>query len=248
MDEEFLKKVIRDVSSGKISVDDAILKIKELPFLVLENITLDTSRGVRTHLPEVILAEGKKLTDIKSAISIIEKKNKNVLVTRLKKEFAIELLKEFPDFQYDEESFSFFRIIDRREKGRGKILVVTAGTSDIPVAKESVITLNVMGNFNVYEVYDVGVAGIHRISLLKEHIFDSRVVIVVAGMDGALASVAGGISDKPVIAVPTSGGYGVFKGISALLSMMSSCSPNVAVVGIDDGFGAGYIAGLINRE
>lgn len=240
---EFIEKTLKELKEGRISVNEALSMLGDFPFYVVGEITLDTLRELGTSMCEVIWGEGKTFEQIAELLRKLSEYHKNILVTRVKPDLAERLKREFVDFQYSYGCF--FRIGDRTEKGRRDVVIITAGTSDVPVAKESLITMNVMGVFRVREVYDIGVAGLHRLALAKEHIREAGVIVVVAGWDAALPSIIGGLTGKPIIAVPTSSGP--FKGLSALLSSLSSCAPNVLAVGIDDGFGAGYSAALISR-
>ena len=248
MNPEIIRKILEDLKKGSINVDDAMEKLKYLPFEIVEHATIDHHRALRKGFPEVILGEGKSSDQIMEIIGKMEKDGVNLLVTRVEKEKAEEILKKRKDLQYSEMARTLTLIREpMKEGGRGTILVVTAGTSDIPVAEEAVVTAGIMGN-RTERLYDVGVAGIHRLFGQMERISRASVIIVVAGMEGALPSVISGLVDKPVIAVPTSSGYGAsFGGIAALLSMLNSCASGVAVVNIDNGFGAAYIASLINH-
>ncbi|MBR1763711.1 MAG: nickel pincer cofactor biosynthesis protein LarB [Eubacterium sp.] len=245
--ENEIKKLLEDVKNGGVSVDDALLKLKAQPFEDLGYAKVDFHRKTRQGTPEIIYGESKTPEQIIGIINSMLKNNqKRILITRLSEEKA-ELIKK----EFDLEYFSDARIGiigGISEEGAGKIVVATGGTSDIPVAEEAVLTAQFLGN-KVTRLYDVGVAGLHRLLSSLDEIMDARVIIAVAGMEGALASVIGGLSDCPVIAVPTSVGYGSsFEGLSALLSMLNSCASGVSVVNIDNGFGAGYIANMINKE
>ncbi len=248
MNIERLKKLLEGVRKGEVGVEEALERLKVLPFEEIGPATIDSHRHLRQGFPEVIMGEGKDAETIAAIVERMIERGENILVTRLNREKADLLLKRFPGGRYNEMGRTFTHLTHRVEKkGKGKILVVSAGTSDMPVAEEAVTTCEIMGN-EVERLYDVGVAGIHRLFNQKERLFSARVIIVVAGMEGALPSVVGGIVDKPVIAVPTSVGYGAhFGGIASLLAMLNSCASGVAVVNIDNGFGAGYVASLINR-
>lgn len=247
MEVDSIRKLLEEVKSSDISVDEAMLKLKKMPFEDIGFAKIDSHRALRVGYPEVIYCEGKALEHIKRIVSVMQNSGSNILATRASKE-VYEAIKEVDD---SVEYFELARIcfIKKREitKTKGKILVVTGGTSDIPVAEEAAVTAEALGN-TVERLYDVGVAGIHRLLSNTDKLFDARVLITVAGMEGALASVVGGLVDKPVIAVPTSIGYGAnFKGLSALLTMLNSCASGVGVMNIDNGFGAGYLASMINK-
>lgn len=247
METDSLKKLLEDVRVGSVSIDDALYKLKKLPFEDIGFAKIDNHRALRVGFPEVIYCEGKAIEHIKSIVSVMLKSDSNILATRASRE-VYEAIKELDkDVQY----FELARICLIKKKEfettKGKILVVTGGTSDIPVAEEAAITAQVMGN-TVERLYDVGVAGLHRLLANCDKLFEARVLITVAGMEGALASVVAGLVDKPVIAVPTSIGYGSnFKGLSALLTMLNSCASGIGVMNIDNGFGAGYLASMINK-
>ncbi len=245
--ENEIKKLLEDVKNGSVSVDDALLKLKAQPFEDLGYAKIDFHRGTRQGTPEIIYGESKTARQIIGIINSMLKNNqKRILITRLSEEKADLIKKEFELKYFSDARIGIIGALS--EKGEGKIVVATGGTSDIPVAEEAVLTAQFLGN-EVTRLYDVGVAGLHRLLSSLDEIMDARVIIVVAGMEGALASVIGGLSDCPVIAVPTSVGYGSsFEGLSALLSMLNSCASGVSVVNIDNGFGAGYIANMINKE
>jgi len=243
-----LEDLLKKVRSGKTSIEEAKAQLKSLPFEDLGYARIDHHRSLRRGFPEVIWGEGKTPEQILSIMKQMKGKGQNILITRLQPEKAKTIQKSFPKSRYHPQSkvLTYFTHLVKYE-GKGTILVITAGTTDIPVAEEAVVTAQFMGN-RVETLYDVGVAGIHRLLSEKERLESARVLIVVAGMEGALPSVVGGLVDRPVIAVPTSVGYGTsFGGITALLAMLNSCASGVAVVNIDNGFGAGYIATLINR-
>jgi pyridinium-3,5-biscarboxylic acid mononucleotide synthase len=243
-----LEDLLKRVKLGKTSIDQAIAQLKSLPFEDLGYARVDHHRSLRKGFPEVIWGEGKSSNQILSIIKEMKSKGQNVLVTRLDGKKAKHIQKAFPKGRYYASSKVFTYVIHPvKLEGKGTILVITAGTTDIPVAEEAVITAQFMGN-QVESLYDVGVAGIHRLLSERERLEGARVLVVVAGMEGALPSVVGGLVDRPVIAVPTSVGYGTsFGGITALLAMLNSCASGVAVVNIDNGFGAGYMASLMNR-
>jgi len=248
MDNETLLQVLGNVAAGKTSVEEAAGTLKHLSFEDIDYAHIDHHRSLRKGFPEVIFGQGKTAEQI---IGIMEKmlpQENIVLVTRIDQQQAGKVLARFPDAVYHQDA----RMVVWQKKklpiqGKGTILVLSAGTSDIPIAKEAYLTAAVMGN-PVASVFDVGVAGIHRLFDHKQLIDQASVLIVVAGMEGALPSVVAGMVSRPVIAVPTSIGYGVsLGGLTALFAMLNSCSSNVAVVNIDNGFGAGYMASIINR-
>ena len=248
MDIEHLKKLLRDVEAGRVNVDDAIERLKHLPFEDLGFATVDHHRSLRQGFPEVVFGSGKTPEQISAIARKLLEHSSNVLITRAGAA-AFELVRDVEDSAVFHESCGAISIArDRTERGRGTVAVVTAGTSDIPVADEAVVTLEIMGN-RVSRLYDVGVAGIHRVLTQRAVLQSATVIVCVAGMEGALPSVVGGLVAVPVIAVPTSIGYGAsFQGIAALLGMLNSCASNVSVVNIDNGFGAGFVASLINRN
>jgi hypothetical protein len=243
-----LKQLLRQVAEGKSSVDSAYRKIQSLPFESLGDASVDHHRSIRQGVPEVILGEGKTAAQIVRIARAMRKAGVDVLVTRVDEGKRKAIRKHFRRaVLYPEARCAVIRSGATAGNGRGNILVVTAGTSDIPVAEEAAVTAEFLGN-RVRKLYDVGVAGIHRLLMQKETLLSARVIVVVAGMEGALASVVGGLTDKPVIAVPTSVGYGAsFGGVAALLGMLNSCAPTVGVVNIDNGFGAGVLSSVINR-
>ncbi len=243
-----LEDILKQVKSGKTSVDVAIAQLKSLPFEDLGFARVDHHRSLRKGFPEVIWGEGKTSSQITSIMKQMKKKWQNILITRLEEKKAKAIQKVFPKSRYYPQSRVLtYHTHPVKIEGKGTILVITAGTTDIPVAEEAAVTARFMGN-RVETLYDVGVAGIHRLLSEREKLEAARVLIVAAGMEGALPSVVGGLVDRPVIAVPTSVGYGTsFGGVTALLAMLNSCASGVAVVNIDNGFGAGYMASLINR-
>ena len=243
-----LRELLEGVKNNRIDIDIAMEKLKNLPYEDLGYANIDHHREVRTGYPEVIYCEGKSDDQILGIVDKMTQKNSNILGTRCRKETYEKIKQIYPNAEYDQLS-KILKIQNHpiENIGKGKIVVVTGGTSDIPVADEAYHTAIFLGN-TAERVYDVGVAGIHRL-LSKKHIIDSaRVIIVVAGMEGALPSVVGGLVDVPIIAVPTSVGYGAnFGGLSALLTMLNSCASGISVVNIDNGFGAGYLASMINK-
>jgi pyridinium-3,5-biscarboxylic acid mononucleotide synthase len=249
MNPDRLKALLTQVKNGKVSVDGALKKMKHLPFEDLDFAQIDHHRSLRKGFPEVIFGEGKTAGQIIEIMNRMIKNKENVLVTRLEPSKASAVCKKFPESAYHPLSRVLTVIPNplKKQTGQGLVLVISAGTSDIPVAEEAFLTAQIMGNSTEY-LYDVGISGLHRLMSNQEKILSASVLIVVAGMEGALPSVVGGLVDRPVIAVPTSIGYGAsFNGLAALLGMLNSCASGVAVVNIDNGFGAGYLATLINR-
>jgi pyridinium-3,5-biscarboxylic acid mononucleotide synthase len=246
LDFEYLKQILHQVQTGRSSVSSALNQLKKLPYEDIGFAKIDHHRALRTGVPEVIYCEGKSISQILKIAERMGDKHSNILGTRVTQEVFTAIEKEFEDCRYyDAARMVVFK--PRPVSKKGKIAVVCAGTSDIPVAEEACVTAEVLGN-NVARVFDVGVAGIHRLLDSSKDIFDANVAVVAAGMEGALASVVGGLVSCPVIGVPTSVGYGAsFGGIAALLSMLNSCASGVSVVNIDNGFGAGYQANLINK-
>jgi NCAIR mutase (PurE)-related protein len=235
------------VSAGAVDVDAAMERLRHMPFEDLGFAKVDHHRALRHGIPEVVFGPGKTADQVSAIVSSLLARARNVLVTRASAETAQRLKREQPDAEHFPASGAVRIWRDRTIHGKGKIAVVCAGTSDLPVAEEAQVTAEVMGN-QVDTFHDVGVAGIHRLMQNRERLTEARVVIVCAGMEGALPSVVGGLVAAPVIAVPTSVGYGAsFQGLAALLGMLNSCASNVTVVNIDNGFGAGYAASLMNR-
>jgi NCAIR mutase (PurE)-related protein len=243
-----LKNLLKKVKSGKASIDEAMAQLKSLPFEDLGYTRIDHHRSLRKGFPEVIWGEGKTSGEILAIARQLRNRGQNVLITRLEEKKARAVQKVFPKSRYYPRSRVLTYLTHAvKIDGKGMVLVITAGTTDIPVAEEAALTVEFMGS-RVETLYDVGVAGIHRLLSERKRMEAARVLIVVAGMEGALPSVVGGLVDKPVIAVPTSVGYGTsFGGIAALLTMLNSCASGVAVVNIDNGFGAGCMASLMNR-
>lgn len=247
MAQEKLLELLRRVQEGTVSPEQAVLELKVSPFEDLGYAKVDHHRAIRQGIPEVIFGSGKTAEQILGIASAMRRRgNENILITRLSDEKARILAEQLP-LTYDPVS----RIGIIGQKGEvtasGTIVVATGGTSDLPVAEEAALTAEALGN-QVERLYDVGVAGLHRMLAHLDAIMEARVIVAVAGMEGALASVLGGLVDCPVIAVPTSIGYGAnFGGLSALLSMLNSCASGVSVVNIDNGFGAGYLASMINH-
>jgi pyridinium-3,5-biscarboxylic acid mononucleotide synthase len=247
MTEDQLRALLEDVRSGATDVDAALHRVRHLPFEDLGFAKIDHHRALRHGIPEVIFGLGKTVNHVVSIAGHLLARADNVLITRATPEMAARVLEELPGGEYFPISGAIRLWKNRAVQGKGKIAVVCAGTSDIPIAEEARVTAEVMGN-EVESTYDIGVAGIHRLISHSERLAEARVVIVCAGMEGALPSAVGGMVSVPVIAVPTSVGYGAsFHGLAALLGMLNSCASNVTVVNIDNGFGAGYVASLINR-
>ena len=247
MNADELKKLLQNVKSGKVSPDDAVQRLRHMPFEDLGFAKVDHHRALRVGMPEIIFGQGKTAKQVAEIFARLADHGTNVLATRATEEQFEAVQKKVEGAEYRALARCIVLRQDERKYGKGRIAVVSAGTSDIPVSEEAVVTAEVMGN-DVQHVYDVGVAGIHRLMANRGTLADARVVIVVAGMEGALPSVVGGLIGAPVIAVPTSVGYGAsFQGLAALLGMLNSCASNVTVVNIDNGFGAGYVASIINR-
>jgi len=251
MDSQALRKLFEQVRKKRVSPDDAVERLRHLPFEDLGFAKVDHHRHLRQGMPEVIFAQGKTPRQVADIFTRLAAHGGNVLATRASEEqfaavaAAVDLAEYRPEYRPIARAIVLKR--DRKLHGKGVIVVVSAGTSDIPVAEEAVVTAELMGN-NVQHIYDVGVAGTHRLLAHRGALAKARVIVVCAGMEGALPSVVGGLVGVPVIAVPTSVGYGAaFEGLAALLGMMNSCASNVSVVNIDNGFGAGYVASLINR-
>ncbi|MCF8028322.1 MAG: nickel pincer cofactor biosynthesis protein LarB [Desulfobacteraceae bacterium] len=249
MNPEDLQKLLENVANGRMPVSSAMEQLQHLSMEDIEYAHVDHHRSLRKGFPEVIFGEGKTADQIAGIMEKMVPRENIVLVTRVSAEKANHLSQHFPEAVYHADARML--ILEKsppRVRGKGSILVMSAGTSDIPVAKEAYLTAQAMGN-RVEVVYDVGVAGIHRLFAHKEAIDRATVLIVAAGMEGALPSVVGGLVNRPVIGVPTSIGYGTsLGGLTPLFAMLNSCSSNVAVVNIDNGFGAGYLAAMINRE
>jgi NCAIR mutase (PurE)-related protein len=247
MNAKALKQLFDDVRCGRLSPDDAVEKLRHLPFEDLGFANVDHHRALRVGLPEVVFGPGKTPQQLAEIFTRLAKRGNNVLATRVSPDQVRAVRRKLRKAEYHELARAVTLTRDDTIYGKGTIAVISAGTSDIPVAEEAVVTAQVMGN-EVVHVYDVGVAGIHRLLARRELLTQARVIIVCAGMEGALPSVVGGLVGVPVIAVPTSVGYGAsYQGIAALLGMLNSCASNVTVVNIDNGFGAAYVASVINR-
>jgi len=249
MDSKVLETLLEEVRTGKLPVAAALERLRTLPFEDLGFARVDHHRQLRQGFPEVVFAAGKSLEQVRSLLTSLWSRADHVLATRLAPEMAAALQIDFPEARYYPASQAL--TLSRGEipaRGRGLILVISAGTSDIPVAEEALVTARIMGH-RAEALYDVGVAGLHRLLAHQDLLAQAACFIAVAGMEGALPSVVAGLVDRPVIAVPTSIGYGAsFGGLAALLAMLNSCATGIAVVNIDNGFGAGYLAALMNRK
>ncbi len=247
MDKKHLMSLLKQVQGGQISTDAAMQRLKKLPCENLGFARIDNHRCVRTGVPEVIYCAGKTIEQTQGIVKNMARHHSNILATRATPEMAAGIRDVIEDSEYHELA-RIVVIKPRPVEKKGNIAVVTAGTSDIPVAEEAAITAETLGN-DVNRIYDAGVAGIHRILNVREDLFQANVAVVIAGMEGALCSVVGGLVSCPVIGVPTSIGYGAsFGGVSALLCMLNSCASGVSVVNIDNGFGAAFQASLINKQ
>jgi NCAIR mutase (PurE)-related protein len=247
MTEDQLRELLTGVQSGALEIDQAIGRMRHLPFEDLGFAKVDHHRALRHGIPEVVFALGKSVEQTVSIAEHIEARSPNLLITRTDAAKAAALLQRFPEAEHFPASGIVRIWRERNMTGKGEIAVVCAGTSDIPVAQEAQVTAETMGN-KVVSIYDVGVAGIHRLMACRHELENARIAIVCAGMEGALPSAVGGMVSCPVVAVPTSVGYGAsFHGLAALLGMLNSCSSNVTVVNIDNGFGAGYFASIVNH-
>ena len=241
-------ELLEKIRQGALTPEQGLERLKNLPFEDLGFARVDHHRALRQGFPEVVFAPGKRPEQIVAIVKSLLRQKSNVLVTRSDKATFNRVHRLTQKAQFHAAARAISIVHDSKIYGEGKICVVCAGTSDIPVAEEAAVTARLMGN-QVETTYDVGVAGIHRLLNIRESLTQASVAIVVAGMEGALASVVGGLLSVPVIAVPTSIGYGSsFGGLSSLLAMLNSCASNVVVVNIDNGFGAGYVASLINRR
>lgn len=242
-----LAEIIQKVYQQKITPDEALKYLQDFPYQELSFAKVDHARELRKGSPEVIFGQGKTPEQLVKIAKAILEKGSNLLITRLSPEVYQKIKKQLPGGTYHKEARCLIAVKTKAPQGKGRVVVLSAGTSDIPVAEEAALTCEFFGN-EVDRIYDVGVAGLHRLLNHYEQIKQARVLIVVAGMEGALPSVVAGLFRAPVIAVPTSVGYGAsFHGLSALLAMLNSCPGGVAVVNIDNGFGAGYLASLINH-
>jgi NCAIR mutase (PurE)-related protein len=247
MDRENVRKLLEEVKAGAVDVDGALERLRHLPFEDLGFAKVDHHRALRHGIPEVVFGKGKTPEQVTAIAARLAERSANVLITRADAAIADAVKKQVGDAEYFPLSGAIRIWRDRTITGKGTMTVVCAGTSDLFVAEEAQITAEVMGN-EVDTIHDIGVAGIHRLMSNRERLMQARVIVVCAGMEGALPSAVGGLVSCPVIAVPTSIGYGAsFHGLAALLGMLNSCASNVTVVNIDNGFGAGYVASLINR-
>ena len=247
MEESQLRKLLEAVKDGSIAPDRALQQLEHLPFEDLGFAKVDHHRALRHGMPEVVLGRGKTVEEVVEISKRLLEQSENLLITRASEEMAEAIRGLNEGAEYFPRSGAIRVWADRRIRGKSKIAIVCAGTADLPVAEEAQVTAEVMGN-EIDTIYDVGVAGIHRLLSNRERLVNARVIICAAGMEGALPSAVGGLVAVPVIAVPTSVGYGAsFGGLAALLGMLNSCSSNVSVVNIDNGFGAAYVATLINR-
>lgn len=247
MKPEQLKGLFEEVRSGSLSPEEATERLKHMPFEDIDFAKVDHHRALRHGMPEVIFGQGKTPSQVAAIAERIASKGQNVLATRVSPEAAAAIQEKLPEAQYHPLSRLVILERERVVTGKGKILVICAGTADLPVAEEARLTAELMGN-EVVAVSDVGVAGIHRLLEQRQKLWDARVIICCAGMEAALPSAVGGLVGCPVIGVPTSVGYGAhFNGLASLLSMLNSCASNVTTVNIDNGFGAAYVASLINR-
>ncbi|HCF49942.1 MAG TPA: nickel pincer cofactor biosynthesis protein LarB [Syntrophomonas sp.] len=248
MDHNHIAQVLEEYRQGRIGLDHALDKLRHLPFEDLGYAKIDHHRVLRQGHPEIIFAEGKSALQLEGIIDALRQKGSNILATRLSADKYQALAERWPGMEYNPLAKVLIIRQNEVKPSRGVILVATAGTSDIGVAEEAALTAEILGN-SVDRLYDVGVAGIHRLLAHQAKLEQANVIIAVAGMEGALPSIIAGLTDKPVLAVPTSVGYGAsFQGLSALLSMLNSCSSGVAVFNIDNGFGAGYFASRLNRQ
>jgi hypothetical protein len=242
-----LEKLLIQVQKGELSPKDALKILKDFPYEDLNFAKIDHHRELRRGFPEIVFGAGKTDTQILKIAEAILKKGSNLLITRVEPKVYTKIKKQIPKARYNSLAKAIYLKQKNPPPGKGRIVIITAGTSDIPVAEEAVVTCEILGN-EVDKIYDIGVAGLHRLFGELGTIKKARVIITAAGMEGALPSVIAGITEVPIIAVPTSVGYGTsFKGLAALLAMLNSCPGGLAVVNIDNGFGAAYIASLINH-
>ena len=247
MNQDQLKDLLQQVRTGALSPDDALSRLKHMPFEDLGFAKVDHHRAIRVGMPEVIFGKGKAPDHLLQIATHLLDRSPNLLATRVEPRAADLVRERFPDAEFHPLSGVLRVWRDKTIHGKGPLIIACAGTSDLPVAEEAFLTAQIMGN-DVELIADIGVAGIHRLMSNRERLTQARVCVVCAGMEGALPSVVGGLVSCPVIAVPTSVGYGAsFNGLAALLGMLNSCASNVTVVNIDNGFGGGYVASLINR-
>lgn len=247
MNKKDIEKLLEQFKSGQIEKSDVLEKLKHFPYDDIDFAKIDNQRHLRKGFPEVIFCQGKSAEQIEKICKRIKETGGKIIATRANDEIHQKIKKIVPEIKYFKEAGIVAEKVEEKKISSKFILVVSGGTADIPVAEEAGVVAELMGN-RVERLYDVGVAGIHRLLNNSKKLVSANVLIVVAGMEGALPSVVGGLVDKPIIALPTSVGYGAnFKGLSALLTMLNSCAPGIAVVNVDNGFGAGYMAGLINK-
>lgn len=247
MTESQIRSLLEEVRAGAVEIDAAIARLRHMPFEDIGFAKVDHHRAIRAGMPEVVFGQGKTPEQIAGIAGRLADHVPNVLITRASPEAAAAVQAMIPEAEYFPLSRALRVWRDKTVHGKGKLAVVCAGTTDIPVAEEAQVTAEVMGN-EVLTIHDIGVAGLHRLMHNREKLTQARVIVVCAGMEGALPSAVGGLVSCPVIAVPTSIGYGAsFHGLAALLGMLNSCASNVSVVNIDNGFGGGYVASLINR-
>jgi NCAIR mutase (PurE)-related protein len=247
MEPEWLRELLKGVQQQEVGIDDALARLRGFPYEDLGFARLDSHRTLRKGFPEVIFCPGKTTEQIVQIVQRIRDRDGRALAARAETEVAEAVQRVVPDMTYHPAARMIVVGPPAPQSGRGLVLVVSAGTADIPVADEAAVTAATLGS-PIERLFDVGVAGIHRLFDNRDKLFAANVLVVVAGMEGALAGVVAGLVDRPVIAVPTSIGYGAsFHGLAALLTMLNSCSPGVSVVNIDNGFGAGYLAHLVNQ-
>jgi NCAIR mutase (PurE)-related protein len=248
MDERMLREMLESLQAGRVSTDEVLERLRRLPFESTGFATVDHHRAIRCGFPEVIFCPGKTSGQVREIFSRVAGGGTNVLATRADRQAYEEIAADWPSAEYHEPARAVTLRQGRRVEPIGHVAIVSAGTSDLPVAEEARVTAEIMDQ-HVTTHYDVGVAGLHRLLACSEQLASARVIVVVAGMEGALASVVGGLVAVPVLAVPTSVGYGAsFGGVAALLAMLNSCASNVSVVNIDNGFVGGHIAAIINRQ
>lgn len=247
MDQKQLEKLLTQFKDNELTLEEILLQLKGLPFEDLGYAKVDHHRALRKGFPEVVYCPGKSIEQIKGIYKSLSERNENILLTRATEEIYKEMKKIDPQLQFHADARIVY--LDKKQRERkGDVLVICGGTSDIPVAEEAALTAEIMGT-KVMRIYDAGVAGLHRLLHFKENLFKANAIVTIAGMEGALPSVVAGLAPCPVIAVPTSVGYGAnLGGIAALLTMLNSCAPNVAVVNINNGFGGGLMAALINQQ
>jgi hypothetical protein len=246
VDRKYIEKILTEYKNGSLDIDGVMERLKDMPYQDLGFARVDHHRSIRKGFPEVIFCPGKRPEQIVEIFKAVMERNDHVLATRASEEVYLSVREQIQGVEYNPAARTITIGLDKVSK-KGNVVVATGGTSDIPVAEEAAVTAEMLGS-RVERLYDVGVAGIHRLLNNVEKLYRANVIVAVAGMEGALASVIAGLVGKPVIAVPTSVGYGAnFGGLSALLTMLNSCASGVSVVNIDNGFGGGYIAAMINR-